>query len=149
MGSRYRHLCPYGSPAYLHSSFRRGAGLVSPATTSADSATLARVDEFLMNSRRNFVELRHGEVRRMPSSEKSCSRTLAEYSSGRKGTANLVAGRGRVPACRAGKGEPDYDAASVVIRHPDEDAYFARQTQWRAGVAHRGPGRLPDGRLGG
>src|SRR5215204_6159319 len=65
MGSRYRHLCPYGSPAYLHSSFRRGAGLVSPATTSADSATLARVDEFLMNSRRNFGELRYGEVRRI------------------------------------------------------------------------------------
>jgi hypothetical protein len=48
-----RYLCPYGSPGYLHSSFRRGAGLVSPATP-ADSATLARVDEFLMNSRRNF-----------------------------------------------------------------------------------------------
>src|SRR5215204_165514 len=46
MGRRYRHLCPYGSPGYLHSSFRRWTGLVSPAT-SADSATLARVDEFL------------------------------------------------------------------------------------------------------
>src|SRR5918995_3333333 len=40
-------------------------GLVSPATTSADSATLARVDEFLMNCRRNFLELRLGEVRRI------------------------------------------------------------------------------------
>jgi hypothetical protein len=39
-----------------------------------------------------------------------------------------------------GKGEPDDDAAGVVIRHPDEDAYFAPQAQWRAGVAHRGPG---------
>src|SRR5215213_15453 len=61
MGRRYRHLCPCGSPGYLHSSFRRGTGLVSPAT-SADSATLARVDEFLMNSRRNFGELRKSEV---------------------------------------------------------------------------------------
>src|SRR5215217_7511831 len=88
----------------------------------------------------NFGELRHGEVRRMPSSEKSCSRTLAEYSAGRKGTANLVAGRGRVPARAAlGKDEPD-DDAGVVIRHPDEDAYFVRQPQWRAGVANRGPG---------
>jgi hypothetical protein len=43
------------------------------------------------------------------------------------------------PRAALGKGEPD-DDAGVVIRHPDEDAYFARQAQWRAGVAHRGPG---------
>ena len=43
------------------------------------------------------------------------------------------------PRAALGKGEPDYDAG-VVIRHTDEDAYFACQAQWRAGVAHRGPG---------
>jgi hypothetical protein len=43
------------------------------------------------------------------------------------------------PRAALGMGEPDYDAG-VVIRHPDEDAYFARQAQWRAGGAHRGPG---------
>jgi len=43
------------------------------------------------------------------------------------------------PRAALGKGEPDYDAG-VVIRHTDEDAYFACQAQWRAGVAHWGPG---------
>src|SRR5215207_9199390 len=45
------------------------------------------------------------------------------------------------PPAALGKDEPVDDAAGVVIiRHPDEDAYFARQAQWRAGVAHRGSG---------
>jgi len=43
------------------------------------------------------------------------------------------------PRAALAKGEPD-DDASVVIRHPDEDANFARQAQWRAGVALRAPG---------
>ena len=42
------------------------------------------------------------------------------------------------PRAALGKDEPD-DDADVVIRHPHEDAYFSRQAQWRAGVAHRAP----------
>src|SRR5215217_6668281 len=45
------------------------------------------------------------------------------------------------PRAPLGKGEPvDDDASGGVIRHPDEDAYFAPQAQWRARLAHRGPG---------
>src|SRR5215208_4807262 len=63
MGRRYRHLCPCGSPGYLHSSFRRGAGLVSPAT-SADSATLARVDEYWLIGEGIWADPGRGEALR-------------------------------------------------------------------------------------
>jgi hypothetical protein len=43
------------------------------------------------------------------------------------------------PPAALGKDEPD-DDAGVVIRHPDEDAYFARQAQWRAGAPMGDPG---------
>jgi hypothetical protein len=44
------------------------------------------------------------------------------------------------PRVALGKDEPDDDEAGVVIRHPDEDAYFVRQAQWRAGAPMGDPG---------
>src|SRR5215218_910450 len=50
---------------HVLSSFCRG-GTRQPHPKSADSATLARADEFPMNSWRNFGESPKGEVRRIP-----------------------------------------------------------------------------------